>query len=200
MDVFIISASPRQNSITSRFTQYLESVFRKQFAGTQTSRIDFDLFDFPAVGKGDVRPEGLSPFQLQLVENWRKADLVVFCSPEYNWTANGEVFIMLDRLGSRRFQELFEDKVFAFCGVSSGRGGRQPAMDMQKVLGKVVSFLGGVSVVSAKILEVHEAEKNLNEQALSNGNPIFETAVEDFVRYSFSLADRWLAGKPGVSS
>jgi chromate reductase len=199
MRVFLISASPRQNSITSRFTQYLESVFLQINPEIQTSRIDFDTFDFPAIGKGNVGPENLSPFQSQLVEGWRNADLIVLCSPEYNWTANGEVFIMLDRIGSRKFQDLFEEKVFAFCGVSSGRGGRQPALDMQKVLGKVVSFLGGISIVSSKILEAHDTEKNLNETGFSNGNQVFERSAEDFARYSFSLADRWRAGKGHLS-
>lgn len=195
MNILIVSASPRQNSLTFRFCQY----FQKMLQGRQeTSRVvvvDFDNFDIPPIGKGDFRKGSLTTFQQKLISEWEQADLIFLCSPEYNWTANAELFILFDRIGGSDYRHLFQDKVFASVGVSSGRGGRQPALDINKVLSKVISFLNEFSIISTKILEVHEASKNLNEEAEFIGQPAFEAAVRNFVDYSLLLNQRWIQGR-----
>ena len=193
MNVFIIAASPRENSFTLRFATYLKKEIEKKALGP-VELIDFEEFDVPAIGKGNFGLANLTPFQEKLTQGWFKADLVIICSPEYNWTANAELFILMDRIGSADFRQLFENKVFSFVGVSSGRGGRQPALDLVKVLSKVISFIDGISIVSPKILEVHEAQKNLDSNAVSVGNPVFEKATQSFIDYSLRLTDRWLKG------
>jgi len=193
MNVFIIAASPRENSLTLRFATYLKKEIEKKALGP-VELIDFEEFDVPAIGKGNFGLANLTPFQAKLTQGWLKADLVIICSPEYNWTANAELFILMDRIGSADFRQLFENKVFSFVGVSSGRGGRQPALDLVKVLSKVISFIDGISIVSPKILEVHEAQKNLDSNAASVGNPVFEKATQSFIDYSLRLTDRWLKG------
>jgi chromate reductase len=167
-------------------------------ARSETSQVvvvDFDDFDIPPIGKGDFRMGSLTKFQQKLISEWEQADLIFLCSPEYNWTANAELFILFDRLGSSDFRYLFRDKVMASVGVSSGRGGRQPALDINKVLSKVISFQNEVAIISPKILEVHEASKNLNEEAEFIGLPAFEAAVRNFVDYSLLLNQRWIQGR-----
>ena len=191
MNIFILATSPREGSQTLQFAHYLQSVFNRQSTIKEVNLVDFEYFDIPAFGKGKVEINSLTPFQESLIQNWQKSDIVVFASPEYNWTTNGEVFIMLDQLGNKNFSHLFDNKVFAFTGVSSGRGGRQPALDVAKVVGKLISFQNKYSIISSKIFEAHETGKNILENYQSAGNIVFETGVEDFVDYTIKIAERW---------
>ena len=195
MNILLISASPRAG-LTLRFSLFLAAYLTEKYPKASVHRMDFTGFDVVPLGKGLFPSEPVSPFQQELLENWKKADLIIFCSPEYNWTASAETIILMERLGSRAFRSFFEDKVFALAGVSSGRGGRQPALDIGRVLSKIIGFMDVHSIVSSKILEVHDAGMNLNENALSLGNPVFETAVQAFSEYSIQLTSRWMAGRP----
>ncbi|HOY94241.1 MAG TPA: NAD(P)H-dependent oxidoreductase [Catalimonadaceae bacterium] len=195
MNILIVSASPRQNSLTFRFCQYFLKILRARPETNHVTVVDFDAFDIPTIGKGSFKRNALSPFQEKLISEWEKADLIFLCSPEYNWTANAELLILFDRICGSDFRHLFHDKVIASVGVSSGRGGRQPALDINKVLSKVISFLDEFSIISPKILEVHEASKNLNEEAEFIGHPAFEAAVRNFVDYSLLLNQRWIQGR-----
>lgn len=191
MRVLILAASPRKGSLTLRFSLRLAQLAASIKDVREVHILDFDDFDIPPVGKGSFSSLELSPFQTKLVNLWESSDLIFICSPEYNWTANAELFIMLDRLGSKPFRHLFEDKTFAFVGVSSGRGGRQPALDLQRVLSKVVSFMGWFSLVSPKIFEAQEVEQNIAEDGSPTGSSRFHSFLEDFVFYNFRIARRW---------
>jgi len=188
-----MAASPRQNSLTLRFSNFFKNEIEKN-ENCMVEVIDFEDFDVPVIGKGNFGIQHLTPFQSQIVAGWSKADLVIVCSPEYNWTANAELFILFDRFGNSDFRTLFENKVFTFVGVSSGRGGRQPALDLLKVVSKVVSFLGAISIVSPKILEVHEGNKNLDKDSNSLGNSVFEAETKSFIDYTLRLTHRWKNG------
>ena len=195
MNISIICTSPREGSQTLRFGQYLKSIFENQDAENKISIIDFEDFDIPAIGKGKVDPNNLSDYQSKLIQIWAKSDLIVFCSPEYNWTTNGEIFIMFDQLGNKNFEHLFENKVFACVGVSSGRGGKIAALDVSKVVSKLVSFQNKLSIVSSKIYESHETGKNIQEDFKSTGNIAFEAGVLNFVQYSLALTNKWIRSK-----
>lgn len=191
MNILIVSTSPQKNSSTKKVCLFL----RNQLAAEgfdQVKLIDFENFDFPSIGEKSLNPDNLNLFQQSLVSAWAKADLVFIACPEYNWSVNGEVLTMLEQLGSRHFKHLFDQKVFAMVGVSSGRGGRLPALEIAKITNKLISFLGTLSVVSPKILEAHEVPQNLNAEGNSTGNAIFDREVRNFVRYSLAVADRWL--------
>jgi chromate reductase len=195
MNILILSTSPRHGSLTFRFSTYLKQEIQKQFPESQPGLINFAEFDISPFGKGSFPSNPISPFQEKLIGLWESADLIFFCSPEYNWTASAETFILLERLGGRAYINFFQNKVFALAGVSSGRGGRQPALDMGRVLSKIIGFLGTESVVSPKILEVHEVGGNLDENGKSAGHPSFEGSVSSFVEYSLKMAKRWKYSK-----
>ena len=191
MKITIISTSLRKGSQTLRFSKYLLEIFKKQLSSLEVDIIDFELFDIPFIGRGKLDKDNLSDFQSRMVNLWDNANLVVFISPEYNWAPNGETFIMLDQLGNKSFEHLFDGKIFAFVGVSSGRGGRQPALDTAMVVSKLISFQNKLSIVSPKIFEAHEVGKNILENNTSSGNLIFEAGVEDFVKYTLRILNRW---------
>jgi chromate reductase len=189
MKVLILSTSPRRG-LTLRFCRYLMGVVRDRHPSSSVSMMDFCDFDI-SMASQDEFPNPTSDFQGRLLSEWKSASLIVLCSPEYNWTASAATFVLLERLGSRSFREFFENKVFALVGVSSGRGGRQPALDMSRVLSKIIGFLSASSIVSPKILEVHDAGINLDEHAESQGHAAFENAVSAFAAYSLAAAERW---------
>ncbi|MBC8155913.1 MAG: NADPH-dependent oxidoreductase, partial [Bacteroidetes bacterium] len=99
----------------------------------------------------------------------------------------------IHQTGGPAFKHLFENKVFAMAGVSSGRGGRQPALDMTTVTNKIISFTNSYSIVSPKLYESHETGKNLDETGTFIGDAIYDTTVRAFVDYSLAVAQRWLA-------
>ena len=191
MKILILSTSPRTGSYTLRASTYLKSVLATELPGADITLLDFAGFDISPLGKGGFPSDPTTAFQSELLESWQSASLIIFCSPEYNWTASAETFILLERMGSRTYRDFFDNKVFAVAGVSSGRGGRQPALDISRVLSKIIGFLGTESVVSSKILEIHEVGHNLNEQAQSTGSAVFEDGMRNFVRYNLRLTRRW---------
>jgi chromate reductase len=192
MKILILSTSPRTGSFTLRASAFLKSVLASEIPEAEITLLDFAGFDISPLGKGGFPSDPVTAFQAELLESWQSASLIIFCSPEYNWTASAETFILLERIGNRSFRDFFDNKVFAVAGVSSGRGGRQPALDISRVLSKIIGFLGTESIVSSKILEIHEVGQNLNEQAHSTGNAVFEDSVLNFARYNLRLSRRWL--------
>ncbi|MEA5428296.1 MULTISPECIES: NADPH-dependent FMN reductase [Arcicella] len=191
MNIAIIATSPRKNSNSLRFSKYLQKVLKA--SGFENSTIvDFHHFDIPSVGRGTVQKDDLTLFQAELIGVWEKADLVFFVSPEYNWTVNGDLLNALHQLGSKDFVHLFNNKVFALAGVSNGRGGKVPCLELTTVINKIINFTNQHSVISPRIYESHETAKNLDEHADSTGNHIYENTVKAFVDYALIVAKRWV--------
>jgi chromate reductase len=193
MNILILSTSPRSGSLTFRASTYLKEAVKSVDPEEEVHLIDFAHFDISPFGKGSFPAEPPREFQTELLQHWKNAGMIIFCSPEYNWTASAETFILLERMGNRNFRDFFDNKVFAVVGVSSGRGGRQPALDISRVLSKIIGFLGTESIVLPKFLEIHEVGVNLDENAHSTGNGLFEESVQNFIRYSLKMAKRWIS-------
>jgi chromate reductase, NAD(P)H dehydrogenase (quinone) len=190
MNIAIIATSPRKNSNSLRFSKYLQKI--AQSSGYKdVTVVDFHHFDIPSVGRGTVNKDALTDFQAELINAWTAADLVFFVTPEYNFTVNGDLLNALHQLGSKDFAHLFHNKVFALAGVSSGRGGKNPCLDLTTVFNKIINFSNQYSVVSPRIYESHETHKNLDENADSVGNKIYEDGVKAFVDYSLEVTKRW---------
>lgn len=192
MKIALISTSSRKNSNSLRFVNYLRHILAEEDQH-EVSIVTFENYDIPFVGQGFVKKEMLTPFQQELINAWEAADLVVFAMPEYNWTAPPQVTNAAHQLGGPVFKHLFDNKVFAMVGISSGRGGRQPALDMTTVINKLISFTNSYSIVSPKLYESHETAKNLDENGHSVGNEIYEQTARAFLEYTLNVAHRWLA-------
>ncbi len=191
MNIALISTSSRKNSNSLRFVSYLKHVMT-QDGQHEASIVSFDQYDIPFVGQGTVKKDALTPFQQELIGAWQAADLVVFAMPEYNWTAPPQATNTIHQLGGPAFGDLFANKVFAMAGVSNGRGGRQPALDMTTVVNKIISFTNRYSIVSPKLYESHETDKNLDENGQFIGHEVYDRTARAFVEYTLNVAQRWI--------
>lgn len=190
MTTAIISTSSRPNSNSLRFSNFLQSLLTEK--GHEVALVNFEQYDIPYTGQGSLKKDDLTPFQQTLISAWEAADLVFFALPEYNWTAPPQATNLIHQTGVPAFKHLFENKVFAMAGISSGRGGRQPALDMTTVTNKIISFTNTYSIVSPKLFESHETGKNLDETGAFVGTEVYDTGVRAFVDYSIAVAERWL--------
>lgn len=190
MKIAIISSSPRVASNTLRFCNFVRTIL-EEHGEHEVTVVDFAHYDLPYVGTTWLKPDTLTSFQQEFISAWGGADLVFFASPEYNWTATPQILNAFHSLGVPAFKHLFEDKIFAMAGVSNGRGGRQPALDMTTVLNKVISFTTSFSIVSPKLYESHETDKNLDANGLFIGNEVYDRTVRAFVDYTLTVAQRW---------
>lgn len=192
MKIALISTSSRKNSNSLRFVNYLRQVLTEE-DHHDVSIVSFDHYDIPFVGQGAVKKDELTPFQEELVNAWAGADLIIFAMPEYNWTAPPQATNAIHQLSGPNFKHLYDNKVFAMVGVSSGRGGRQPALDMTTVVNKIISFTNSYSIVSPKLYESHETGNNLDENGTFVGHHIYDQTARAFANYTLNVAQRWLA-------
>jgi len=191
MNIALVSTSSRPNSNTLRFINFLRNVLTES-GQHEISVVNFEQYDIPFVGQGSVNKDELTPFQQELTGAWQAADLVIFAMPEYNWTAPAQASNMIHQLGGPAFKHLFEDKVFAMAGVSNGRGGRQPALDMTTVLNKIISFTNSYSIISPKLYESHDTPANLDADGNFVGHEVYDRTARAFVTYTLNIAQRWL--------
>jgi chromate reductase len=191
MKITLISTSSRKGSNSLRFVTYLRHLLAEE-GQHEVTIVNFENYDIPFVGQGFVKKETLTPFQTELITAWEAADLVIFAMPEYNWTAPPQATNTIHQLGGPAYKHLFDNKVFATAGISNGRGGRQPALDMTTVVNKIISFTNSYSVVSPKLYESHETDKNLNEVGEFIGHEVYERTARAFLSYTLNVAQRWV--------
>lgn len=190
MRISIISASPRKSSSSLRVAKRIKQLLEHQNY-QPVGFCDFEDYDLPWVGQGEIDKNHLTDFQKRLISTWAEGDLVFFTIPEYNWNTSPQLINAIHQLGNEDFAYLFDNKVFALCGVSSGRGGRMPALQMTTLLNKIISFTHRYAFVSPKIYESHETSKNVDENGNSLGNAIYDKTLEQFVNYSLEMASKF---------
>ncbi|NJL13147.1 MAG: NAD(P)H-dependent oxidoreductase [Microscillaceae bacterium] len=191
MQTLVISTSPRKGSNSLRVANALAHL--SQEAGGEVKSLDFEAYDLPLVGQGGLKKDQLSDFQAKLIESLTQAQVILLAVPEYNWTTSGQLINAIHQLGNPDFGHVFDNKLFALVGVSSGRGGRIPCLEMTTLLNKMISFLNKQSIVSPRIFESHETPQNLDEQGQLLSNELYNKGLRDFVAYTFRLAQRWFA-------
>lgn len=191
MHIALIATSSRPNSNSLRFVKYLNHLLTESNQHT-VQIVTYEHYDIPFVGQKNLNPDALTPFQQELTNAWAAADLIVFALPEYNWTAPAQATNTIHQLGTPAFKHLFADKVFAMAGISNGRGGRQPALDMGTVVNKLISFTNSYSIVSPKLYESHETDKNIDIDGQFIGHDVYERTVRSFVDYTLTVAQRWV--------
>lgn len=189
MKVLILSTSHRKGSNTLKSCLYIQSIFQQK--GFETHIVDFVEDDIPLVGKGEISLENLTKFQSELMNYWENSQIIIVATPEYNWGLNANVSNLFHQLGNSSFKYLFNNKIFGIVGVSSGRGGKFPAVDLMVLISKLINFLNQYSIVSPKILELHEVPNHLNDQGELIQNGIFEKTVMDYVNYQIEIAQKW---------
>lgn len=188
-NVCIISGSARLENNTLRVAKALQKQFEQ--LAHDTHLVDFRAYDIPLINQGVVDRNNLSTFQNELVEAMQKAQLIIITTPEYNWSTTPEILNWLHRYGDKNFKDLFDQKVFASVGVSTGKGGKVPALHINSILNKIISFTDLTSVVSPKIFESHFTKEVIDADGNLLNNEAFNHGVQDFIQYSLRITARW---------
>jgi chromate reductase len=190
MKISIISTSPRKGSNSLKVGKRIQQILLTKDYPT-VGLCDFENYDIPLVGQGELDKSHLSDFQHKLIETWASGDLLFFIVPEYNWLTSPQLINAVHQLGTKEFSHLFDNKIFAFCGVSSGRGGRLPAIQMMTLFNKIISFTNKYAIVSPKVYESHDTDKNVDENGNSLGNVLYDKSLAQFIDYSLQIATRF---------
>lgn len=193
MQILILSGSSRKNSNSLLVSRYLTNLRTKQ-ENLNFTVIDIADEQIPTVGRGSIDPENLTDFQKNLIEKWNHAALIIVTAPEYNWSTNAELINLAHQLGNKNHAYLFNNKVFAFVGVSTGRGGRQSALELMMIFNKIISFTNNQSIVCPKLWESHETHLNIDTASLQSDNKVYTESAQNFLEYAIEMAKRWQAG------
>jgi chromate reductase len=194
MQILILSGSSRKNSNSLLVSKYLTSLSIPNSTPI-FSIVDLAEEQIPTIGRGSIDPENLSDFQINLLDKWQAASLVIIAAPEYNWSTNSEVINLAHQLGTKHHAHLFHDKVFAFVGVSTGRGGRQSALELMMIFNKIISFTNNQSIVCPRLWESHETHLNIKTEGLHSENTTYQEGAQSFLDYAVAVTKRWQAGK-----
>ncbi|MDP2174559.1 MAG: NAD(P)H-dependent oxidoreductase [Bacteroidota bacterium] len=189
--ITILSGSPRKNSITSRVAKAIQQQILSENHDMKVEMIDFADYDIPNFNQEGIKKDALTIWQSHLINSLAASKLVFFLTPEYNWMPSAEALQMIHVLGSNSFKEIWDNKVFATCGTSTGRGGRMPAIQLSNTINKVIHVFNFESMVSAKMFESQFTDKALDANGNSIGNSEYDKGLKAFVDYSLNISERW---------
>lgn len=198
MKYCILSGSARHNSNTLRVSKGLARVLQEMGA-SDIELISFENYDIPNFNQPDPQPDSLTPFQSQLVQAMRGAHSIIFVTPEYNWFPTAEIIQFIHRFGDTPFADIWNEKVFSFVGISSGRGGRIPTVQLGYVVGKLINVFGFQSMVNSKSFEVQFVTKVLGPEGESLDNPEFDKGLNKFTSHLIQVSKRWHGLASGTS-
>jgi chromate reductase len=190
MTYTIISGSSRKHSTSLRVSRAIKRVLEENGAG-KVHLVNFEKFDIPFFNGEALDPGNLSPFQQELTGAMKEAGSIIIVTPEYNWFPSAELVNMLHRLGDTPYAEIWQRKVFSLAGVSSGRGGRMPAIQLGYVINKLINVFGFESVTNPRTFEVQFGRTVLAEDGSSLGNEEFDKGLKVFVKYLIRLSEKW---------
>lgn len=188
--ITILSGSPRKNSNTLRVAKAIQLYCHEIVPDKEISLIDFNAYDIPFINQGEIETHNLTDFQSNLLNSLTKSNLVFILTPEYNWFPSAEIINMIHQLANEKNKSLFDNKIFALAGISAGRGGRIPAIQLTSVLNKIIGFFSMHSFVSGKIFESQFTPKALDEHGNSMGNLDYDKGLKDFVLYSLKVSKK----------
>lgn len=185
MNIGVISGSSRPNNNTLRVAKAIAAL------AENVEIVDFQNFDIPSFAKGAMVPGEETIFQKDLIRVIDEADLLFVLTPEYNWFPTAEIIQMLHVLGNDTYKHIFDEKVIASIGVSAGRGGRMPAVQLNTVFSKIISYFNLNSVVSPKCFEAQEITQCIDNAGELQENQAFNAGLKQFIDYSVKLSKRW---------
>lgn len=185
MKTVILSGSARKGNNTIRVAKALNKLI------DNSTVIDYSDYDLPNANDGFLNAGELTPFQKRLVDGIDEANLLIVLTPEYNWFPSSEMVNTVHQLASKDFSHIFDDLVAAFVGVSTGRGGRMPAVQLSYVFDKIFNVFNLSSITSPKKFESQFTTECIDEDGNLLDNHMYNKGLKDFVDYSRNVADRW---------
>ncbi len=191
IQVTVVSGSSRKGSSTLRCARAIERILKSKSEVINVYFIDFIENDFPSIGRIELDSKNLSSFQSHLINSFRYSQLIIICAPEYNWNTNPELINVFHQIGKKDFKDCFDNKVFATVGVSTGRGGRRPAIELHILLNKIISFMDAYGMVSPLLYESHETDKNIDIEGNLQQNQLYNEGLHRFIQYSINVCKRW---------
>lgn len=188
MRICIISGSSRSSNNTLKVAKAIE----KQLSSFHSVRlIDFQKFDLPMYNQVQMNDSNKTEFQQELFNALSESHIIIMASPEYNWTTTPELLQLCNVLSERNQLHCIQNKIFAFVGVSSGKGGKTPCIQLMQILNKIISFHKASSVVSSKIFESHFTKEVVDENGNLLQNEMYNKGLEEFLDYTCKIAERW---------
>ena len=185
MKVAVISGSARKDNNTLRVAKAIARLFEKSVI------IDFQEYDLPNLSEGFMQIDNESKFQSMLISSIKEAQLLFVLTPEYNWFPSAELVGMIHQLGTNEYAHIFDNTVIANVGVSVGRGGRMPAVQLGYVFNKVINYFNLNSITSPRTFEAQEVLNCIDEDGKLLANSEFNSGFNSFIEYSIKVAKRW---------
>ncbi len=189
MKVAILSGTSRAGNNTLRVAKAIKNLHEK--INDEVRIVDFQHYDLPFFNGPELDFDNPTEFQKNLVESWGNAELVYILSPEYNWLITPELSNMTNHYSGPRHNHLFNDKVFAFGGVSTGIGGRLPTMQLSSVFEKLIFYMDQQSVCSPNKFESHYTHLELDQGGRFLKDSGYEGRLQNFINYSRRLCLRF---------
>jgi NAD(P)H-dependent FMN reductase len=179
MKTLIISCSQRPENLSFRASQAIQKYF------PASEIIDMREFPLAMIGVQDeVSVKNLEA----ILEKFNEANHIVFVSPEYNWGISPCCKNLIDHLSG--LGDIWSDKVFMCFGCSAGRGGRQPVIELWRILNKIIALSNSISIVSPYHIEI-------TSNLLSEENSFvdsFSSVSNSVFSHHHKLAKKFLGG------
>ncbi|MFY0644015.1 MAG: NAD(P)H-dependent oxidoreductase [Bacteroidia bacterium] len=185
MKVAILSGSARLDNNTIRVARAIQKELGEGVI------VDYRTYDLPNANQESMHKGNLTEFQTSLVNAIDEAQLLFVLTPEYNWFPSAEIVNTVHQLASNEFRHIFHDKVAAFVGVSTGRGGRMPAVQLSYVFDKIFNVFNLHSISSPKKFESQFTTQCIDEEGVLLDNEAYNQGFKEFVQYSLNVARRW---------
>lgn len=185
MKLGIISGSARKGNNTLRVAKALQKLHGS------SEIVDFQGYDLPNFAEGWVNTDAETPFQQHLIKTINECDLLIVLSPEYNWFPSAEIINTIHQLAGAAYKHIFDNKVVSTVGVSTGRGGRMPAVQLGYVFNKIFNIFDLNSITSPRTFEAQEVTKCIDEEGNLLDNEAFNAGFKAFLEYSVKVAKRW---------
>ena len=178
MNIEIIAASPRKESVTYRVALFLQK-YMSEKTEHNVNIIDVRDWAFPLMQQEvfstfDKAPEHLQPLAKRILE----ADAFILITPEYNGSYSPHLKNLLDH-----FPKQFHKSFAIVTGSPGATGGIRAALALQLL----VNALFGIA--SPYLLVIPQIEKKFSADA-ELLDPNFENAVHTFVTEFLWLAEK----------
>lgn len=179
MKTLILSGSARPNNNTHRLALAMEKLT------DNAEIIHYVDYDLPAFNQLDGYKK--TNFHQRLEAGMCGADHIVILSPEYNWFPTAELIQTIHLLATPANRELFDGKLFSCAGVSSGRGGRLPAIYLTQMLDKILQVFSFHSFTNPNKFEAQFITQCIDENGNLLHNEEFNKGLRQFLTYGEKL-------------